>query len=213
MWRRYALIVLAVVTSHWLTQFGSGPMVWAEEEGFQSLFDGKTLNGWEGDSRFWSVKDGVIVGSTDQAKADHNTFLCTTKTYKNFILKLEFRLRNHNSGVQIRSKRLDDFIVAGYQADIADKQFMGILYEERGRGILADVNPDEVAKHVKVNDWNEYVITCEGPKIRIQLNGFTTVDYEEKSPEGAKEGIIALQLHVGPPMQIEFRNIRIKELP
>lgn len=213
MWRRYALVVLVLATGHFLTQFGSAPMARAEGDGFQALFDGKTLNGWEGDTRFWSVKDGVIVGSTDQTKTDHNTFLCTTKTYKNFVLKLEFRLRNHNSGVQVRSKRLDDFIVAGYQADIADKRYMGILYEERGRGILADVNPEEVAKHVKVNDWNEYVITCDGPKIRIQLNGFTTVDYEEKSPEGAKEGIIALQLHVGPPMQIEFRNIRIKELP
>lgn len=185
----------------------------AGEEGFRPLFDGKTLAGWEGDPRFWSVKDGVIVGSTDQTKTPHNTFLCTTKTYKNFILKLEFKLRNHNSGVQVRSKRLDDFIVAGYQADIADQRYMGILYEERGRGILADVNPEEVAKHVKAGDWNEYVITCNGPKIRLEINGFTTVDYEEKSPEGAKEGIIALQLHAGPPMQVEFRNIRIKELP
>lgn len=213
MWRHLGFIVLAAAISCCLVSSVFVPTVAAEEEGFQPLFDSKTLNGWEGDPRFWSVKDGVIVGSTDENKTTHNTFLCTTKTYKNFILKLEFRLRNHNSGVQIRSKRLDDFIVAGYQADIADKRYMGILYEERGRGILADVNPEEVAKHVKPNDWNEYVITCDRPKIRIQLNGFTTVDYEEKSPEGAKEGIIALQLHVGPPMQIEFRNIRIKELP
>jgi hypothetical protein len=213
MWQRIGFLALvAIVALSWM-QPGLVRNVAAEEQGFQSLFDGKSLNGWEGDSRFWSVKDGVIVGSTDQTKTQHNTFLCATKTYKNFILKLEFRLRNHNSGVQVRSKRLDDFVVAGYQADIADKRYMGILYEEKGRGILADVNPEEVAKHVKVGDWNEYVITCDGPRIRIELNGFTTVDYEEKSPEGAKEGIIALQLHVGPPMQIEFRNIRIKELP
>ncbi len=182
------------------------------EEGFVPLFDGKTLSGWEGDSRFWSVKDGVIVGSTDQAKAEHNTFLCSTKRYANFVLKLEFKLRNHNSGVQIRSERMDDFIVKGYQADMAEKRYMGILYEERGRGILADVNPEEVAKHVKSGDWNEYTITCDGPHIRLEINGFTTVDYEEKDAVGAKEGIIALQLHQGPPMQVEFRNIRIREL-
>jgi len=204
--------VLLIVAASLMTGLSSVRAEKPAEEGFVSLFDGKTLNGWEGDARFWSVKDGVIVGSTDQVKTEHNTFLCTTKKYRDFVLKLEFKLRNHNSGVQIRSERLEDFIVKGYQADMAEQRYMGILYEERGRGILADVKPEEVAKHVKADDWNEYTITCQGPRIRLEINGFTTVDYEEKDAVGAKEGIIALQLHAGPPMQVEFRNIRIREL-
>ena len=206
-------VLLVAAAAAWLmTGLSSARAEKPAEEGFVSLFDGKTLNGWEGDARFWSVRDGVIVGSTDQVKAEHNTFLCTNKKYADFVLKLEFKLRNHNSGVQIRSERLDDFIVKGYQADMAEQRYMGILYEERGRGILADVKPEEVAKHVKAGEWNEYTITCQGPRIRLEINGFTTVDYEEKDPVGAKEGIIALQLHQGPPMQVEFRNIRIREL-
>jgi hypothetical protein len=184
------------------------------EEGFAPLFDGKTLDGWQGDPGFWSVEDGAILGSSEAKKVPHNTFLSTKKSYKNFILKVEFKLRNHNSGVQVRSKQHDDFVVSGYQADIAQQRFTGILYEERGRGILCDVKPEEVAKHIKADDWNEYVITCDGPHLKQELNGFTTVDYTEKnSDKGAKEGIIALQLHAGPAMKVWFRNIRIKELP
>lgn len=183
------------------------------EEGFTSLFDGKTLNGWKGAPRFWSVEDGLIVGSSDAEKVPHNTFLSTTKSYKNFVLKVEFKLRNHNSGVQVRSQQRDDYVVAGYQADIAQSRYTGILYEERGRGIISDVKPAEVAKHLKPDDWNEYVITCDGPNLKFQLNGFTTVDYTEKSDKGAKEGIIAFQLHQGPAMKVWFRNVRIKELP
>jgi hypothetical protein len=185
----------------------------AGEEGFSPLFDGKTFDGWQGDMSLWKAVDGVIVGSTEGATLKHNTFLATKKSYKNFVLKLEFNLRNGNSGVQVRSKQLEDHIVAGYQADIAEQKFMGILYEERGRGILVNVDAAEVAKHLKPDGWNEYVITCDGPHLKFQLNGFTTVDYTEKDEVGAKEGIIALQLHVGPPMQVSFRNLRIKELP
>jgi hypothetical protein len=186
------------------------------EEGFTPLFDGKSLAGWSGDSKFWSVRDGVIVGETTaETPTKHNTFLATEKTYKNFVLKAEFKLRNHNSGIQIRSKTFPDYVVRGYQADIADNQFLGILYEEGGRGILVQVADKEaLAKQVKKNDWNEYVITFDGPHLTQQINGVTTVDYTEKDEvKGAKEGIIALQLHAGPPMQISFRNLRIKELP
>lgn len=158
------------------------------EEGFTSLFDGKTLNGWKGDPRFWSVEDGLIVGSSDAEKVPHNTFLSTTKSYKNFVLKLEFKLRNHNSGVQVRSQQRDDYVVAGYQADIAQSRYTGILYEERGRGIISDVKPAEVAKHLKPDDWNEYVITSDGPNLKFQLNGFTTVDYTEKSDKAPRKG-------------------------
>ena len=183
------------------------------EEGFVPLFDGKTLDGWQGDPDLWKVEDGTIAGSTDDKTIKHNTFLSTTKSYKNFILKVNFRLRNHNSGIQIRSKQGQDYVVTGYQPDIAESRYTGMLYEEGGRGILADVDPKEVEKVFKKGDWNEYVITCDGPRIQLQLNGVTTVDYTEKSDKGAKEGIIAFQLHVGPKMKVWFKDVQLKELP
>jgi len=204
---RHLVLLPALLAAMGLTSLALG------EEGFSTLFDGKTLAGWHGDMALWKVQVGGILGAAAGATLTHNTFLSTKKSYKNFVLKIEFKLRNHNSGVQVRSQQRDDFVVAGYQADIADKRYMGILYEERGRGILADVDPEQVAKHLKPDGWNEYVITCDGPRLKFELNGFTTVDYTDTRAVGAKEGIIALQLHQGPPMQVSFRNIRIKELP
>jgi len=184
------------------------------DEGFKPLFDGKSLDGWNGDPELWKVEDGCIAGSSDEKQLKHNTFLATTKPYKNFVLKAKFKLRNHNSGVQVRSKQHPDYVVKGYQPDIAESRYTGILYEEGGRGILADVKPAEVAKAVKKGDWNQYVITCDGPKIKIELNGTTTVDYTEKDPaKGAAEGIIAFQLHAGPKMKVWFKDVEIKELP
>ncbi len=183
------------------------------DEGFKPLFDGRTLAGWTGDEKLWSVADGAIVGTTDDTALKHNSFLATEKTYKNFVLKVKFKLRNGNSGIQYRSKSFPDHVVKGYQADIAESMFMGILYEEGGRGILVNVKPAEVAEHVNKDDWNEYVITADGPHITQVLNGFTTVDYTEKSAEGATEGIIALQLHVGPKMRVWFKDVEIRELP
>ncbi|MEZ6071419.1 MAG: DUF1080 domain-containing protein [Pirellulales bacterium] len=95
------------------------------DDGFRPLFDGKTLDGWDGDAELWSVEDGTIVGTTDEKKLDHNSFLNTTDTFDNFVLRLKFKLRNHNSGVQFRSKLYDDHVVKGYQADIADERLHG----------------------------------------------------------------------------------------
>ena len=183
------------------------------DAGFASLFNGRDLTGWVGDPKLWSVEDGAILGSTVTTQVPHNTFLATQKSYRNFVLRLQFKLRNHNSGVQVRSQQLPDYVVKGYQPDIAESRYTGILYEEGGRGILVDVKPDEVAKHLKAGEWNEYVITCDGPRLTIVLNGFTTVDYTETNAVGAKEGIIAFQLHAGPAMQVRFKDIAIKELP
>jgi len=191
-----------------------GCVATAAEEGFKPLFDGKTLDGWSGDPDLWSVEDGAIAGTTDVKSAKRNTFLATKKTYKNFILKAKFKLRNHNSGIQVRSKQHADYRVTGYQPDIAESRFMGILYEEGGRGILVNVDAKKVNPVVKKGDWNEYVITCDGPKITIVLNGLTTVDYTEKdAAKGATEGVIAFQLHAGPKMKVSFKDIQIKELP
>jgi len=181
-------------------------------DGFKPLFDGKTLEGWVGDPELWSVQDGVIVGSSENKKLPRNSFLATKETYGDFVLRLKFKLRNHNSGVQIRSKLHDGYRVTGYQADIADNQFLGILYEEGGRGILARVNGDEVKKHVNEGDWNEYEITAQGNKITQKLNGFTTVEYTETNADIPTKGVIALQLHAGPPMMISFKDIELKPL-
>jgi hypothetical protein len=183
------------------------------EGGFVPLFNGHDLSGWSGDPDLWRVEDGVILGSTETTKVPHNSFLASERSYRNFVLRLKFRLRNHNSGVQVRSQQFPGYVVRGYQPDIAEARYTGILYEEGGRGILADVDPNEVAKHLKGDDWNEYVITCNGPRITIVLNGFQTVDYTEKSATAPSEGIIAFQLHAGPAMQVRFKDIEIKALP
>jgi hypothetical protein len=204
-----ALLSSALFVLWWLVAVSTS----SAEESFKPLFNGRALDGWQGDGKLWSVEDGTIVGTTDETQLKHNSFLATTKTYKNFVLKVKFKMRNGNSGVQFRSKSFPDYVVRGYQADIADNMFMGILYEEGGRGILANVDATEVAKHVNKDGWNEYVITADGPHITQVLNGFTTVDYHEKSDQGATDGIIALQLHVGPKMRVWFKDIEIRELP
>ena len=182
-------------------------------EKFVPLFNGTNLDGWEGDPDFWHVAGGEIIGSTDDKPTAKNTFLVTKKEYRNFILKVKFKLRNHNSGVQFRSEMQSKYVVTGYQADIADTDSMGMLYEELGRGRIQRPDAAETARHVNKDDWNQYVITADGPHITLVLNGFTTVDYTEKSDKGSDEGIIALQLHAGPAMKVEFKDIEIAELP
>lgn len=180
---------------------------------FVPLFNGKNLDGWQGDTDLWHVERGEIVGSTEKKTIPTNSFLATTKHYKNFVLKLKFKLTNHNSGVQFRSRLLKDFVVTGYQADIADTGITGMLWDEEGRGQLQRMAAEEVAKHLNADGWNEYVITADGPHITMAINGFTVVDYTEKSGAGTSEGVIALQLHTGPPMKVEFKEIEIAELP
>ncbi len=211
---RAAALLVVCVGSVGISIAADAPAADKGDGKFVPLFNGKDLDGWDGDPELWKVVDGVIRGSTDEKQIKSNSFLATKKPYKNFVLKTKFRLRNGNSGIQYRSKQSPNYVVGGYQADIADDKHMGILYEEKGRGILVNVKPEDVKPHVKAGDWNEYIITANGPQIKQELNGFTTVDYQEKDDvKGAKEGIIALQIHVGPKMQIEFKDVEIQELP
>ena len=180
-------------------------------DGFKPLFNGKNLDGWDGDPRLWSVKNGVIVGSTEGVSLEHNEFLITKQTYSNFILRADIKLRNHNSGIQFRSKASPEWVVSGYQADAAENNYWGCLYEEKGkRGILVNGWKDKGEKVVKLKDWNTYEILCDGDHIQIKLNGVVTADIHDSA---SLSGVIALQLHKGPPMQAEFRNIQIKVLP
>jgi hypothetical protein len=177
---------------------------------WKPLFDGKTLDGWTGDPRLWSVHDGVIVGSTEGAKLEHNEFLITKQEYGNFILHAEMKLRNHNSGIQFRSEALPDYVVTGYQADAGESNYWGNIYEEKGkRGTMVDGWAAGGKDVVHLKDWNTYEIRCEGDHITVTLNGKVTADIHDSA---RLKGIIALQLHAGPPMEAYFRNIRIMEL-
>ncbi|MBI3278284.1 MAG: DUF1080 domain-containing protein [Acidobacteria bacterium] len=181
------------------------------KEGFVPLFDGKTLNGWSGDPRLWSVRDGAIVGSTEGVELSHNSFLIYKKQpFSDFVLRLQVKLRNHNSGVQFRSEELPDYVVRGYQADMALDNWWGGVYEEKGtRGVMVNGWKGKADKVVRRGDWNDLEITCKGDLIQIRVNGLLTAELHDSV---RLTGILALQLHRGPPMQVEFRNIRIRTL-
>lgn len=187
-----------------------------EAAGFRLLFNGKDLDGWTGDPALWSVSDGAILGSTDGRPITHNTFLYTMNTYSNFVLKVDIRLRNGNSGIQFRSKVLPDWVLNGYQADASyagDRSAWGNFYEEKGRGRNVMKTMDEgwlKAKDlVRMGDWNEYEILADGNHIVLTFNGHVTIDTEDRD---ASSGVIGFQLHTGDPMKVEFRNIRLKTL-
>ncbi|HMF75235.1 MAG TPA: DUF1080 domain-containing protein [Bryobacteraceae bacterium] len=191
-----------------------------KKEGFVLLFNGKDLDGWQGDPVRWHVQDGVIVGSSDSHPFKVNTFLIHDGTFSNFILKGDIKLRNHNSGVQFRSEQLpgEGWMVRGYQADASEvgeeKSAWGNLYEERLRGRNAMKSPDEGWRTGKSlvhhGDWNSYEIRADGDHIRLTFNGVVTIDTHDKA---SSKGIIALQLHAGPEMRVEFRNLKLKKLP
>jgi len=194
----------------------AGP-AWAEanDEGFVPLLNGKDLTGWEGDPDLWTVEDGVIVGSTHDKKIEHNTFLISEKEYGDFTLRLKVKLENHNSGIQFRSEVHPDYVVSGYQADVAEQTYFGMLYEEKLRGIMpywnamTDEERAAVFAAAKPHDWNDYEIICKGDLIQMKLNGKLVCDIVD--PDGAKKGVIAFQLHAGDPMRVYFKDIMIKE--
>ena len=183
-----------------------------------ALFDGKTLAGWEGDEKTWKVEDGAITGGSLDTVVPRNEFLCTTKTYEDFELKVTFKLTGDkakaNAGVQFRTKRIPKHHeVSGYQAD-AGQDYWGALYDESRRNkVLAKPAKEVVEKLVKHDDWNEYVIRCEGPRIRLWLNGTLTVDYTEKDETVETSGIIGLQIHGGAKAKAQYKNITVEELP
>ena len=170
-----------------------------------SFFDGKTLSGWEGDPKLWSVEQGQIVGRTQQG-LNQNAFLSSAGSLANFRLTLEVKLNPNsaNSGIQFRSRRMSDGEVAGYQADIG-AGWWGKLYEEHGRGLLWDRPGDE---HVQPEEWNRYEILAVGDRVQTWINGQLCVDHVD--PEGAREGIIAFQMHSGGPLEVRFRKLQLE---
>jgi hypothetical protein len=182
----------------------------------EKLFDGKTFQGWEGNRRVFRIQDGAIVGGSTEKGLPHNEFLCTTRTFRDFELRLQFKLMGAeaNGGAQFRSRRIpNDPEVIGYQADMG-QTYWGCLYDESRRNkVLAAPPPELIRRILKPNDWNEYRIRCEGRRIRLWLNGEQTVDYTETDEKIPQEGIIGLQIHGGPPSEAWYREIAITPLP
>ena len=204
----------------------------------KNLFNGKDLTGWKG-LDFWSVEDGCITGRTTKEKPTKgNTFLVYKDEVADFELTFKYKIIGGNSGVQYRSKLTDEkaFVVAGYQADFeAGKTYSGILYEEKGRGILAQRGQKIVIKEgaapnkpkievagevgksaeiqakIKSEDWNDYRIVAQGGRLQHFINGVQTVDVTDETAIGAKKGILALQLHAGPAMVVQFKDLVLKE--
>lgn len=198
-------------------------------------FDGKTLKGWDGDPKFWSVRDGIITGETTKDNPTQgNTFLIWRDgTVKDFKLSLKYRIVGGNSGIQYRSKEVSKWVIGGYQADFeAGDTWNGILYEERGRGILgppgdkskvgADGKPvkvgtvstkDDINKAIKKEQWNKYTVYAKGNELRHSINGVTTAEIvDEDEAKRVFEGLLALQLHAGPPMKVEFKDLKLTPL-
>ena len=211
------------------------------EDGFKPIFNGKDLDGWDGNPDFWSVKDGAITGQTTKEKPTRgNTFIVWRQgELDDFELRLDYKIIGGNSGIQYRSFKADgpdEWRIGGYQADFeAGDTFSGICYGERFRGILSlrgkktiltvgddgklkkeveDFAKDaDIAKAIKKEDWNSYRIVARNFNLTHYINGVKTtqvIDRDRKTRRA--EGLLALQLHAGPPMNVQFKNIRIKEL-
>lgn len=202
----------------------------------ERLFNGKDLTGWSGDPAVWSVEDGAITGrTTDQTKLQDNTFLIWAGgELDDFQLKLKFLIRDGNSGIQYRSQvtNKEKWRVGGYQADIdSTNQYTGILYDELGRGILANrgermliatdgehlvTSFDTAAaleNAIRNRQWNDYTIVARGPVLQHIINGqlmSETVDQQTDAREAS--GVLALQVHAGPPMEVQFRNLELTRL-
>ncbi|MBV8820867.1 MAG: DUF1080 domain-containing protein [Acidobacteriaceae bacterium] len=186
---------------------------WSAEPGFESLFNGKNLDGWEADvSNVWSVRDAMIVGKT--AGLDFNDFLRTKRDYGDFVLKARFRLVDNigNSGIQFRSKPVPgSHEVSGYQADVGQNYWASLYDESRRKKTLMQA-PESVVSKIDKSGWNEYTITAQGNHITLDLNGTRVVDYTETDPSVEKTGFIALQVHRGFAMEVQFKDVRIRTL-
>jgi hypothetical protein len=180
------------------------------------IFDGKTFAGWEGDLTIFRIQDGAIVGGYLDRKIARNEFLCTTKTYGDFELRLKVKLLGGdgaNAGIQFRTRRIPNHHeVSGYQADMGTG-YWGALYDESRRNkVLKGPAREEMKGVVKVDEWNDYVIRAEGRRIQLWINGVQTVDYVEEDPAIETTGAICVQIHGGPPSEAWYKDITLLDL-
>jgi putative membrane-bound dehydrogenase-like protein len=185
-----------------------------------SLFDGKTLNGWdipEAERKWWKVEDGKIIGGSMEEKVPLNTFLSHSKTFTDFDLRFKVKLIKKegfaNSGIQVRSLRKADAHMSGYQVD-AGIGYWGTIWDEhrRNKKIATPVDEAALKAVVKDWDWNDYRILCEGSRIRTWINGVLAIDYNETDPSIPLTGLIGFQAHSGGKFLVEFKDITIEEL-
>jgi quinoprotein glucose dehydrogenase len=187
------------------------------EKGFKPLFDGKTLNGWEGDQATWRVEDGAIVAGSLDKMAPENQFLCTTTRYRDFNLRLQFKIEGTegyiNGGIQFRSKRVTNppNEVSGFQYEV-DNENAGFLYDEARRDRwLTPPNTAYTQSITRHGDWNDVEITCRGSHIQTWLNGYPVADYTESDlPSANDAGVIAVQIHGNGKTKVAYRNTRMK---
>lgn len=213
---------------------------------FTPLFDGQSLEGWDGDERFWSVKNGVLTGQTTaDVKTKKNTFLIYSKReFGDFELRFSYRVSGGNSGVQYRSQIVSKWVVKGLQADFEDRmhqgndRFSGMFFEENGRMFMgqrgdvvivrsntarpkkpiiekiATVGSNEaLEKHIRRDAWNDYIVIARGDVFLHIINGHVmSVGIDEDKLNATSSGVVAWQLHSGPPLKTEMKNVRIREL-
>ncbi len=209
----------------------------ADDDGWVSIFNGNDLNGWRGNADFWSVKEGAITAQTTPDNLlKSNTFLVWSDGQPgDFMLRLKYKIVGGNSGVQYRSRVIDEpqFVVSGYQADIdSAPKFTGMNYEEKGRTFLAQrgesttiaedgtketfafADPEYLQDLVvKPEDWNEYLIVARGNHLQHFVNGVLTSEViDNEQGKAAASGVVALQVHQGPPMIVQFKDLELKEL-
>lgn len=204
----------------------------ADESGFVSMFNGSDLTGWQGQPGWWSVRDGVLTAESTAEKP------CTRSHYlywtggepADFDLRFRFRISaGGNSGLQFRSERRAPWDTWGYQGDMDGAGvYMGCLYQherglvaERGQKVQIDregkrtivtfADAEQLLKEVRQNEWNSYRILAKGPHVSMWINDVLICEVEDHQPRlGLRSGIIALQMHQGPPMKVEFSDLRIR---
>lgn len=229
-------------------QRGIAPLALDDRSGFEQIFDGVSLKGWDGDPAFWRAEDGELIGESTAANpVRENTFVVWHGgELADFELKVEFRLNSTNSGIQFRSVHLPpgtksgerqvtgNWVLKGYQADIdAANTYTGQIYEERGRGFLAmrgqavyvpsgggprlignlERKADELKSLIKQDDWNHVHLIARGNTILQIVNGqVTSVLVDDDTTNRSLKGLLGFQMHQGPAMKVEFRNIYLKKL-
>lgn len=228
------LVLVAVAFTFCGTAGSAEPAAPTPPEGFQAVFNGHDLTGWEGSPEYWSVKEGCLTGVTDGSLKYNRFILWRGGTLKNFDLRVQVKVTpGGNSGINYRSRHrpeLGEFVVTGYQCDVVPSRadYNGMLYEERGRRILAHTGEKVVidpagqpwvvgqlpVREFAPGEWHDYRVLVEGNHHQHWIDGHRTVDVIDLDEKNrALLGILAVQVHVGPAMQIQYRNFFVKHLP
>ena len=209
-----------------------------EGKDFRSLFDGKTLDGWEGDRTIWSVRNGAITGQTTaDTKLKENNFLVWKDQVEDFELRLKFRMEGGNSGIYYHARKrpagqTQGDPLVGTQADFdASGRWTGVIMEyllrgvlaERGQKVLIDEkgkkqvvgslgDPKKLLEAVKIREWNDYVVVAKGGRVVLTINGVTMCELEDRDPKRLVHGWLGLQVHAGPPMLVQFKDVFLRRL-